>query len=315
MDAAKVPFTTTEELISKLANCDIPPDTVTRLRGELSCPVLEELYPLLDFVGRRSSLNIDPIHKHLQKGRKIVLTEDPSLHLVWFSDTVYIKPLPHYLLSHSFWKKNLGQGQPHRGEALGFVRSYGRLIQYPSDFELAKEAKLIPSSSPNEYTEGLTYTVFAAFIRSFSKISDAEVSRRWNFGQLRLSRLHWAVRILQPRSATTKGFLHRLFYEEQFWHTGQFLNEFAAPLLFVFAALSLILSAMQVVLAAKSDDEGSWRVFEEVSAWFAVVAIIVLVVVFVGLGAIVVGIWVLQFHFGYRSWKRTRGQEVEEVQH
>ncbi|KAK4248431.1 hypothetical protein C7999DRAFT_40305 [Corynascus novoguineensis] len=155
--------------------------------------------------------------------------------------------------------------------------------------------------------EELTYSSFAAFIRPFSRVEDVDVSLRWHFGQLRLSRLNWAVRLLQPRAARKKGFLHRLFYEKQFWQTGQFLNEFGAPLLFVFAALSLILSAMQVVLAAKfRDEKGSWRAFEEVSAWFAVLVIIVLVAIFVALGIAIVGIWIWQFQFGYRWWKNSR---------
>ncbi|KAF6806670.1 hypothetical protein CPLU01_15881 [Colletotrichum plurivorum] len=188
------------------------------------------------------------------------------------------------------------------------MRSYECLIRHPSDFELAKEAHLIPSSSKE-----LKYTDFAAFIRSFSNISDAEVSPRWHFGQLRLSRLHWAVRIFQPSAARQRGFLNRIFYEEQFWQTGQFLNEFAAPLLFIFAALSLILSAMQVVLATYSDNEEKWRVFSEASAWFAVVVIIVVAVVFVGLALIGVGVWLWQFQFGYRSWRRScaESREVE----
>jgi hypothetical protein len=309
-----VPFPADVELIGKLTDRDIPDDTAARLDKELSCAVLDELYPNLDFVARKSSDHIDPIHKHLQKGRKIVLTEDPNLHLVWNYGTVYIKPLPHYLLSYSFWNQNLAPGSEHHGKALGFVRSYERLIRYPSDFELAKEAKLIPSSSSQpslqpgqQLKEELTYTAFAAFIRRFSSVKNANVSPRWHFGQIRLSRLNWAMRILQPKAAREKGFLHRLFYEEQFWQTGQFLIEFAAPLLFVFAALSLILSAMQVVLAAKSgDDEWSWRVFGDVSAWFAVLVVIVIVAVVVGLGAIMIGIWAWQFQFGYQSWKRSR---------
>jgi len=317
-----VPFPGDVELIGKLIDRDIPDGVAASLDKELSCAVLDELYPNLDFVARKSSDHIDPIHKHLQKGRKIVLTEDPNLHLVWNYGAVYIKPLPHCLLSYSFWNKNLAPGSEHRSKALGFMRSYERLIRYPSDFELAKEAQLIPSSSsppslqpgqqPGQQSqqqskEELTYTAFAAFIRCFSSIKDASVSPRWHFGQIRLSRLNWAVRILQPKAAREKGFLHRLFYEEQFWQTGQFLIQFAAPLLFLFAALSLILSAMQVVLAAKSgDDEGSWRVFGEVSAWFAVLVIVSLVIVFVCLGAAMFGIWAWQFQFGYRSWKRSR---------
>ncbi|KAK1976080.1 hypothetical protein LZ30DRAFT_735621 [Colletotrichum cereale] len=313
-----VPFSNHVELIDRV----FPENTTAFLDEELSCNVLEELYPNLDFFARKASNNIDPIHKHLQKGRKIVPTEDPNLHLVWTHDAVYVKPLPHHLLSHSFWDRNLAPGTAHRGKALGFMRSYERLIRYPSDFELAKEAHLIPSLSvatrrgQKAVAEDLTYADFAAFIRSFSNVSDAEVSPRWHFGQLRLSRLHWAVRIFQPSAAAQRGFPNRLFYEEQFWQIGQFLRDFAAPLLFVFAALSLVLSAMQVVLAAKpGDDGGGWRVFAEVSAWFAVTVIVVVTAVFVGLALMGFGVWLWQFQFGYRSWRRSRAAIREAKAH
>jgi hypothetical protein len=118
------------------------------------------------------------------------------------------------------------------------------------------------------------------------------------------------VSIFQP-DTIKKEFLQRLFYEEQFWQTTQFLNEFPAPLLFIFAAVSLVLSAMQVVLATKSGDiTGSWHIFGEVSAWCAIVVIIVLVTMLAGLGAIVVGTWVWQFQFGYRLWRRSRGMSA-----
>ncbi|KAI0435860.1 hypothetical protein F4803DRAFT_573624 [Xylaria telfairii] len=231
-----VPFAVDVELIGKLTDCDIPNGTADRLDIELSCP---------------SNDHIDPIHQHLQKGRKIVLPKDPNLHLIWNRGIVYIKPLPYYLLSDSFWQKNLAPGSENRGKALGFMRSYERLIRHPSDFELAREARLIPSSS-SPSPPSLT------FIRYFSGLANDDVSDRWYFGQIRLSRLNWAVRIFQPKPSTQKGFLHRLFYEEQFWQMGQFVNESVAPLLFVFAALWLILSAMQIVLTAKSGDgEGS----------------------------------------------------------
>lgn len=315
-----VPFPADVELIGKLTDLDIDAGTAARLGEELSCDVLNELYPYLDFVARKSSDHIDAIHKHLQKGRKIVLTEDPNLHLVWSNGSVYIKPLPHYLLSHSFWEHYLTPGSEHRGNALGLIRSYARLVRYPSDFELAKEARLIPPPSslsslsyPSSSTSSvqlernttgdLTYTAFTTFIRYFSNIEDADVSPRWHFGQIRLSRLHWAVRILQPKAASRKGFLHRLFYEEQFWQTGQFVNKFTAPLLFIFVTLSLVLSAMQVVLTIQPDGKGGWGVFGRVSVWFSVVVIIILVATFIIFGLIVIGVLVWQLHFGYRSWR------------
>ncbi len=58
-----------------------PDSTADRLGDELSCAVLDKLNPKLDLFVRRSN-SIDPIHKHLQKGRMTVLTEDPNLHLV-----------------------------------------------------------------------------------------------------------------------------------------------------------------------------------------------------------------------------------------
>jgi hypothetical protein len=129
----KVPFPQVDELISNLTDHAIPVVAASHLHEELSCAVLDELYPYLDLFARKSSHNIDPIHRQLQKGRRIVLTEDPGLHLVWNRGIVYIKPLPPYLLSHSFWNEHLDPVSPHRAAALGFVRSYARLIRHHSD--------------------------------------------------------------------------------------------------------------------------------------------------------------------------------------
>ncbi|KAL2141434.1 hypothetical protein VTI28DRAFT_2434 [Corynascus sepedonium] len=179
------PFPKEVELVSTLADDVVHDNLPARLGNELSYPVLDELYPHLDFFALKSSDHIDPIHKHLQKGRKIVLTEDPNLHLVWNYDTVYIKPLPHYLLNHLFWNKYLAPGSEHRDMALGFVRSYERLVRYPVDFLLAKEARLLPwPPSPSSLQPGqqlrqpppeeLAYSSFAAFIRPFARVEDVD---------------------------------------------------------------------------------------------------------------------------------------------
>jgi hypothetical protein len=36
------------------------------------------------------------------RGRRVTITEKPALHLVWFYERVFVKPLPKYLLSHAF---------------------------------------------------------------------------------------------------------------------------------------------------------------------------------------------------------------------
>ncbi|KAI1481756.1 hypothetical protein F4774DRAFT_373617 [Daldinia eschscholtzii] len=241
------PFAAEEDLYSKLTDKWVPNDAALRLPDELDCPVLDMMYPHLHLFSRKSSSHIDPIHEHKAKGRVICITEDPGLHLVWYYDTIFIKPLPPQLLSYTFWNGFLKSSSIYRPVALGYVRSYAHLIRHRSDFLIAQAENLIPASAT------MTYGDFARFIEKFRHISDASVSPRWKFGQFRLSRLNWAVRFLQPKVPGRRGLMRRLFYRERFWETRHFIQEFAAPLIFIFAASSLILAAMQVVLAARPD--------------------------------------------------------------
>lgn len=184
------------------------------------------------------------------------------------------------------------RGGEARRRALGFTRTYAHLIRHRSDFNIALAEDLIPP-----FKDAPLHSDFEKFIQVFRDVGDGEVSRRWEFGQIRLGWLNWAVRVFQPRTPG-RGLLGRLFYANQYQQTGQFIREFGAPLLFMFATLSLILSAMQVVLEAK---EGEWRAFAEVSAWFSVVVIIVLVAVFLGLGVVAGGVLGWQLGFAIRS--------------
>lgn len=62
------------------------------LTRELYTPVLDELYNWLWLVARKSGGSIDAFHRQRIKGRNIVPTEDPKLHLVWHHDKIYLKP-------------------------------------------------------------------------------------------------------------------------------------------------------------------------------------------------------------------------------
>ncbi|KAK1763026.1 hypothetical protein QBC33DRAFT_550769 [Phialemonium atrogriseum] len=290
---ATAPFTAEEELLAKLTDPSIPDDAATSLPNELSCPVLDAMYAHLHIVARKSSSHIDALHEHVRKGRKIRITENPALHLVWFYDSVFVKPLPPQLLSYEFWNSNLAPPSPNRPLALGFVRSYAYLIRHRSDFLIAQQESLIPASTTMKHGD------FVQFIKKFKAIPDASVSRRWQFGQFRLSRLNWAVRLLQPSVPGHRGLLHRLFYQEQYWQTGQFVHEFAAPLLFAFATLTLILAAMQVVLAARPDDP--WPAFAAVSTWFSAITIIALLVLIVLIVTILLVILMCQIGFAVRN--------------
>ena len=75
----------------------------------------------------------------------------------------------------------------HRALAVGFLRSYARLVASPLDFALAKEAHLLPDDGGNNSFDWLAW---AAFIQHFRRLGDEHVAPRYHYGQLRLSRLN-----------------------------------------------------------------------------------------------------------------------------
>ena len=231
------------------------------LYKELGTLILDEISPHLYLFAKKSSLHIDALHVQLIKGRKIVITEDPQLHLIWFYDTIYLKPIPPYLLSHGFWAKHpcslksqnemsfgaietetAVEGQSFQKSlftsALGFLRTYGCLIRYQSDFELAKEYRLIPSHC--------CWTSYAHFIAHccHPAYSDFGLARRYAYGQIRFNRLNYAVRILQPKNCPSRWYYHRTH-----WNGRSYIGQFFGPILFVFASISVLLSGFQVVLS------------------------------------------------------------------
>ncbi|KAK3937547.1 hypothetical protein QBC46DRAFT_392479 [Diplogelasinospora grovesii] len=192
------------------------------------------------------------------KGRNIVPTEDPRLHLVWDRDKIYIKPVPMFLLNHDFWTIYLppservpcSKSSPapsesatiafDRSVAVGFLRSYSLLMSHRLDFAIAKESHLIP--------DDVDWLQWSRFICHFRRVGDVAVAKRFHYGQLRLSRLNWAVRIFRPRHAGTMW-----FYEIPHWSMTEFVAKAMLPLVFVFASVSLVLSSMQVALAVPSE--------------------------------------------------------------
>ncbi|KAH7154737.1 hypothetical protein DER46DRAFT_638543 [Fusarium sp. MPI-SDFR-AT-0072] len=210
------------------------------LAGELNTPVLDQLHWMLWLFSIKSGHNIDPIHRQRIKGREIVPTEEPKLHLVWTSSRIYIKTLPICLLNHTVPLIAVPAAFDRR-VALGFLRSYALLIKSPLDFMFAKEAHLIPDEFEMDWTR------WAKFVAHFRAIEDSQVSNRYQFGQLRLNRLNWAVRLVQP--STGRGW----YYQRQCWSIGELFRGSFNILLFIFASLSLTLSSMQVVLSIPND--------------------------------------------------------------
>lgn len=119
--------------------------------------------------------------------------------------------------------------------ALGFLRSYYYLIQHESDFEIARnEARLLPSD--------ITWTDFCAFSKGFVNISDDTVSKRYHYGELRLTRLNHCAKLL----------IGRFHYERVHGQYSAFFARFYGPLLFIFGIISIVLSAMQVEIGVET---------------------------------------------------------------
>ncbi|CAG7933488.1 unnamed protein product [Penicillium olsonii] len=237
----------------------LPDEVRDYLSTELATPLLDELYTHLWFVANKTGHHIDALHTQKVKGRSIIPTEDPRLHLVWTRNKIYIKPVPLCLLNHEFWVRYLQPQKRALSEdslpvprikepnalafgnsiAMGFMRSYAFLVKSPLDFAIAKESCLIPS--------GIDWIEWSIFINHF-RVEDESVAKRYHYGQLRLSRLNWAVRIFRPRNTLT-----RLFYENSYWSTSDFMERATFPLVFLFASVSIALSSMQVALAVPLD--------------------------------------------------------------
>ena len=275
------------------------------LEHDLCSPDLERLAPHLWMMSTQSSANISPLHRQRVKGREIVLTEDPRLHLVWIYDRIFVKPLPKYLLSHTFWTKYLLDVASPLGRrrsevtraALGYIRTYNHLIRHESDFVIAQreELRLVPQS--------ISYGKFCAFTAHFGNIRDSDVSARYSYGELRLTRLNLYGKL----------FLRRFHFERVHGQYGAVFSQFYGPLLFIFGILSLILSAMQVELATEQLLAAPWRAFWRLSRWVSVLSTVVIAAVALALGSLLIGMIIDEWTFALKDkWRKSRNKSPQK---
>ncbi|KAJ8063432.1 hypothetical protein OCU04_008651 [Sclerotinia nivalis] len=245
------------------------------LKQEFLLKDLEEISPRLWMMSKHDSKSISPLHRQKVKGRDIVITEDPRLHLVWYHDRIFIKPLPKYLLSHYFWEAYLCINRHSSPEqiipqkaVLGYLRTYIYLIKYESDFRIAIDDKLqlIPPD--------ITFLKFCDFIASLENLLDIDVSGRYAYGEIRLTRLNLYSKI----------FLKKFSFHRVRTQYSDYFASFYGPLLFVFAILSVVLSAMQVSMAINFDVTKQWKSFWQFCQWFSVICLSVVAILVLWLG-------------------------------
>lgn len=280
------------------------------LRKEFWAVDLEQMAGHFWMMSTQSNANISSLHQQKVKGRTIVITEDPRLHLIWINDRVFIKPLPRYLLSYGLWKDHLllgnsflaGNSQEElqkmlqvQQSILGFLRTYYYLIQHESDFEIAcnKDVRLLPSD--------VSWLEFCNISQEFDKIEDDHVSKRYYYGELRLTRLNLYA----------KFWLRRFHYEQVHGQYGPFFARFYGPLLFVLGVVSIILNALQVELAAETLLTAyQWQSLWFASRWISIITLISMALLTIALLSLLVGMladeWVFALRTRYKKRRANR---------
>ncbi|KAF4760999.1 hypothetical protein HAV15_007886 [Penicillium sp. str.  len=261
------------------------------LASELSLKRLEVLDKHLWLAGEKRSAW--PLHYHTLIGRKILITEQMDLHLLWANDgRMFVKPLPRFLLETNFWSENLScldscrckDGQmatnmnrtedsaiqalpecPRRRLhkcAMGFLYTYVCLVSYESDFRIANEHHLLPSRFDGS---AVTWENWKVFVREIlNQYHKDDTHPRFHRAELRLSRLNNVHRftqfpLLEPYLRDRRNF-GSLFSDNITW--------LATATVFVV----LVLTAMQVGLA--TDQLKNSKRFMAASEGFTVFAIL-----------------------------------------
>ncbi|KAI9720940.1 MAG: hypothetical protein M1828_005510 [Chrysothrix sp. TS-e1954] len=281
------------------------------LEADLLVEKLNALHSSLWYVGR--PMPPRPLHHQEVIRRRIVITEQMALHLVWTRQhRIFLKPVPRYLLSLEFWTRHilcpsqastdaLGCGstsledcerrQKLVGCALGFLFSYTALIAHESDFRIACDRGLLP--------EGVSWSAWKTLSRDLLRRHDyGSVNRRFRYGELRLSRLDEVCRYkhgqLGGYASTDKYRLYIDFFQDN-------LGKIASVLGYVV----VVLEALQVGIAARYD-----RTFVDFAWGFAIFAIIAPV----SLLLIVVLAFLIAYWANWRATKHYHRKRLQYIQ-
>jgi hypothetical protein len=225
---------------------------------ELRTERLDEIKPYLWLAGLPRCARA--LHRQQLLGRQLLVTEDPDEHLVWHETRIFIKPLPLFLLDLDCWTEKICTTKQLHAAACGFFLSYAWLVRHESDLRIAHEKGLLP-----DIMDWATWTDFIDdFLAHIDLQSLSGVSPRYQYGELRLSRLNKIYRITR---FSWRDFI-RGYMSASTWYQDFFARNFAW-LLAVFAAISVALSAMQVVVAVARGG----RAFEDASYGFSVASL------------------------------------------
>lgn len=230
----------------------------TDLEEELAVDELNSIHTYLGIAG--SLRNISAISHQYALLRTIIPTNQVRLHLCWIGRIIYIKPLPNYLLDLTYVNEHiwpLNTITEIDKTALGFMRSYCMLILTPLDLLQAKRLGLI-----DERIKWVNfYRWRAAVLRAVGADTDDRVNMRYQYGELRLSRLNWIWRF------KLRGVCYFTHHREYTTYFGEYFQIF----IIVFAFATTLLQGMQVALQVPDASDGT---FQRVSYVVAIAAMV-----------------------------------------
>ncbi|KAH8732223.1 hypothetical protein GQ44DRAFT_745473 [Phaeosphaeriaceae sp. PMI808] len=204
----------------------------------LSVKRLDQIRDHLWWAGRPHAAR--PLHKQKLLMRQIVITEQADLHILWLENRIFIKPFPSYLLDRNVWKEHICKDVELFEAARGMLLSYMWLIRTKSDLDIAHDHRLL--------SENITWKSWCAIVEdvqnSFDLNSPQAVSRRYDFGELRIRRINQIARLKALRSLRVYDFIKG--YTQTYTHYGYFFSTNFHWIILVFAFGSILLSALQL---------------------------------------------------------------------
>ncbi|KAF2742844.1 hypothetical protein M011DRAFT_254337 [Sporormia fimetaria CBS 119925] len=271
------------------------------LKDDLDLSRLNAIHDQLWAAGR--PMRARPLHRYKMLGWEVVHTQQMDLHLLRYSNIIMIKPLPEYLLSHTFWTTYICPSADLHASALGFLLSYVWLIVSPLDLQKAQDLFLVPSY--------VTWPAWKAFVRSFTKHVDINrlhgVNQRYHFGDLRLGRVNSIYRLRFMSKHFVRGYLYS--YNR---YVAYFQRNFSWMLV-VCVFFSLVLSAMQVGVSVSPLEEN--KAFIKSTYGFVVFSIVLVGAVLAFVGVMFTAIFFVNMGLAIthdNRMRKERGRLVEE---
>lgn len=246
------------------------------LRKDLDVSRLNAIHSILWMAGR--PLNARPLHRYVMLDMRLLRTEQADMHILRVGDRVFLKPLPHYLLSYRFWHEYLCADPELHKLACGLLVSYVWLIITDLDLKIARENHLLPLNADWRWWKSFV----SCLLSKIDANSLDQVNKRYHYGELRLARVNTIYRIRFAHTHFIRGYLYGynryvVFFQRNFgW------------MVVIFAYFSLVLSAMQVGVSV--DRLEKHKAFMDASYGFVVFSIVLVaaivgfvVVLFVGI--------------------------------